>query len=323
MISRPISTWRRSLPTLLFWPVLAAGQQFSGPISGFVFDSVSGSLRPVLGIAGAAHLGNPILANLDFASVAPNGKRGIAVRNGQVWSLPDLSAGTLVQPVSGAIGQPEQIVWSGDSSTAVLYAPSSNLLQSLSPQGPGPAIDLSPLGALDALAVDGTGQRIAAAIGAAIYLIGPDGLPALVVQSGKTAALLFSKDGARLFAADHDGSRILEIPGAAPGAALNPFLDQNDGVAGPVALGASADGQFLYVASDKNQSVQTYQIPTHVALPELPLDFAPVCIEALSGPAVFRLNVPGEGKTPLLIFDTRAGASVYFVPATAVEGAGQ
>src|SRR5262249_15599521 len=98
------------------------------------------------------------------------------------------------------------------------------------------------------------------------------------------------------------------------------FIADTDTLADVAALGISPDGKSLYAASGKNRTLRIYAIPSGAALADFNLDVTPICLEALSDPAVFRLNQPDGEHTPLLIFDPRAAASVFFVPAPAVGG---
>ncbi len=90
------------LPALAASTLSLSGQStFSGPASGYVFDSVERSIRAIVGIPGAAYLGSqtgsPPLAPWDSVSVAPNGKRALGVRGLSVNLIPDLT-----QPASPA-----------------------------------------------------------------------------------------------------------------------------------------------------------------------------------------------------------------------------
>src|SRR5512134_3362781 len=73
--------------------LLALGAAFgqdgglTGPVSGMVFDADSRSLRPVVGVPGAAYLGQPAVSGLDWASVAPNGRAALVLSNAQLRLL--------------------------------------------------------------------------------------------------------------------------------------------------------------------------------------------------------------------------------------------
>src|SRR5581483_6926206 len=95
-IFRAISTAaasRQALFAALFFvaPLCAQQQEFSGPITGYVFDAATHSIRPLIGRPGAANLGAPWVTHWDVASVSPNGKMAIGVRAGAVRLIGDLS----------------------------------------------------------------------------------------------------------------------------------------------------------------------------------------------------------------------------------------
>ncbi|MGA3079142.1 MAG: hypothetical protein ABSG56_36370 [Bryobacteraceae bacterium] len=62
------------------WAQPSAG--VAGPVTGFIFDAQLGAVRPMLGIPGAAYLGNGVAIGLDAASVAPDGSAALAVERG-------------------------------------------------------------------------------------------------------------------------------------------------------------------------------------------------------------------------------------------------
>src|SRR5258708_35637070 len=71
-------------------PLAAQQIQLQGPTSGLIYDSASRSIRPILGLAGGAHLGSAIVSDLDYASIAPNGRSALVVESGQVALIRDV-----------------------------------------------------------------------------------------------------------------------------------------------------------------------------------------------------------------------------------------
>ena len=65
------------------WAQTSAG--VAGPVTGFVYDTQLGAVRPMLGIPGAAYLGNVVATGLGAASVAPDGSAALAMQqNGKL-----------------------------------------------------------------------------------------------------------------------------------------------------------------------------------------------------------------------------------------------
>src|ERR1017187_457338 len=58
------------------WAQTSAG--VARHVTAFIFDAQVGAVRPMLGIPGAAYLGNVVAAGMNAASVAPDGSAGLA-----------------------------------------------------------------------------------------------------------------------------------------------------------------------------------------------------------------------------------------------------
>ena len=100
------------------WAQSSAG--LAGPVTGFVFDAQAGAVRPMLGIPGAAYLGNVVAAGLQAASVSPNGSAALAVQQGGKLVLYSglRTALPVTLAVSGAIAGADHFAWGPGSGTA-------------------------------------------------------------------------------------------------------------------------------------------------------------------------------------------------------------
>ncbi len=79
--------------------MLAQSVTWSAPAGGFVFDRLTGSIRPVTGFVGAAVLGPAVFTGIEWAAIAPNQKSALLSRTtGLLW-IPDLTAPDRVQSV--------------------------------------------------------------------------------------------------------------------------------------------------------------------------------------------------------------------------------
>jgi hypothetical protein len=157
------------------WAQPSAG--VAGPVTGFIFDAQSGAVRPMLGIPGAAYLGNGVAIGLDAASVAPDGSAALAVeRGGKLMLYTGLrNAHPAALAVAGAIPSPDRFVWAADGSAAAVYSSRAGQAQILTGLAQSPVaaapINLSSLpGQVTALAFDGLRLIVAVA--------SPDGHPA-------------------------------------------------------------------------------------------------------------------------------------------------
>src|SRR5271157_5351517 len=121
-------------------PLLLAQQgSIAGPISGYVFDRTAHVLRPVLGIAGAAVLGDGVNFGLAVASVYVSPRQDSAVVVGVDRSLHlfRLNSGTAAEvAVNGLAGLPEGVAFSPSGTAAAIYAAGRVQLVAGLPDGP-------------------------------------------------------------------------------------------------------------------------------------------------------------------------------------------
>jgi WD40 repeat protein len=301
------------------WPATAQPQGFRGSVTGFVYAPASRSVRPLLGVRGAASMGSALLDQVDWASVAPGGRAALAVKDGQVQVLLGLDGLVPAQvSVDGLIDSPGRVAWSRDGRFAAVYASSTGLLQRVRFGGAAPLadtpLDISSLGRVTALAINVAGDRIAFGIDSAgLYLVEAGQSPALISAIAQPAAAAFDDSGQRLYAVDAATGRILEFNSGA-GEAEFAALDQAD-VAG---LAVSGNGRYLLVTCKTAKTVSVYDIASRTLANTIPLDFAPSRLDRLSADPVFLLN-GDKGSEWLLILDATETPGVYFVPAGSEE----
>src|SRR5512145_1242237 len=103
---------------------LGQGIQVGGPITGMVYDAPSKSLRQILGMPGAARLGAPLLSEVDWASVAPDGRTAVVVVQGEarLVSSKDITQDSSGTPILGLLNAPQFSCWAEDSASLVLYS---------------------------------------------------------------------------------------------------------------------------------------------------------------------------------------------------------
>ncbi len=95
---------------------LASAVRISGPVLGYYFDGAAATLRPLLGVPGAATMGKPV--EMEFrlakAAVSPAHDYLLAQVEGEAEvALLRLGAGELTRlRIAGALDSPEQIVFS-------------------------------------------------------------------------------------------------------------------------------------------------------------------------------------------------------------------
>jgi len=323
---------------------LSGQQTFSGPASGYVFDSVEGSIRPVLGIPGAAYLGSqpglPSGQLWNLVSVAPNGKRALAVSGLSVNLIPDLSQPGSFNSIAQVPGPISRIVWSGDSTAAAIWSVTAGQLQRITALDSTPLvhdpIDLSALlGTLSGWNLSPDGRYVAlsspASGTASVYLSDSDGAPLPIASLTSPGAVAFSADGASLFVFNGPKRQILifDLPsGAVAGSLDASSFEFAKGVAvaekeirevgagrrpepsGVQDLAVSADGARLYAVG--GETLCGYDLATATMPSCSTLEITPNSFQSMPGGTLL-LNYPRALSMPLWLLDGETGQT-YFVP---------
>ena len=310
-----------ALPCL---PAKAQPTSFQGPIVGFVFSGASKTVRPLLGIAGATHLEQPILNRVDSASIAPGGKWAFITSAGHAAFVGGLPASAPAESsVDGLIDPVDRVAWSRDGAFALLYSSSTSRMQRVRLSGSAPVadppIDLSPWGSVTTLAVDPTGQQIAAGFTASgLYLFHAGQSPALLLSIANPVTAAFDATGQSLFAVDADGQRIVQFQSRSGVSEFTSLVQPNGPALTPTGLAVSDDGRYLMLADSATRSVFVYETNSGLLANTIPLSFAPSRFEALSAGPVLLLN-GNDPKEWLLVLDASQVPAVYFVPGKAEE----
>lgn len=297
---------------------LAAQQPASvaGPSSGLVFDRAAGMLRPVMGVPGAATLGDGIALNyaVNWVVVSPRLDSAVAAaEDGSLHFLRLANGGVSELTVAGVSDVPRGVVFSpSGTAAALLYASQAQVVAGF-PDAPvlgkvmplESAVDTharpSARPAAGSVALSDDGAVLMEAHGGTVRLAGARG------RSSLTAGMLaaFAPGGHDAAVADGSGVTLVrDVDGSAQATVL-----AAEGVAEPVGLAFSADGATVFAAGASGV----------VALRTAGGD--PAQIDCACTPAglaamgqVFRLNELGQG--PLWLLDPGGQAPrTVFVPA--------
>jgi len=308
------------LPLLAFSSFASAQPvAFSGPVEAFAFDLPTRSIRPIIGVPGSSSFGSAIVERLEFGSVAPEQNYAVVLQ-GLVWQVAtNLNASRPTMHVlTGITARPQGVAWSGDGSLAVLYSFAGNWIQTVSglPGKPvvGPHTDLSSMGALKAVAADGSGKRVALAFGgsdAGVFLVPADALSSFqpLAKLANPVALSFSSDSSELFAIDASTRQLSVIGIAAPSSRTVSL----DGLADPFALRASAAG-VIYIASGSDKILREYSLSSQQTIADIPLSFKPTGLDGF-GRNSWMVGSRLRAGDPLWLFVYSPAAATYFVPA--------
>ncbi|HUE05685.1 MAG TPA: hypothetical protein VMR62_39450 [Bryobacteraceae bacterium] len=292
----------------------------AGPVTGFVFDTQLGAVRPMLGIPGAAYLGKVVATGMDAASIAPDGSAALAVeRTGKLVLYGALRSGTpAALPITGAIAGADHFAWAANSATAAVYSSGAGQVQILTSLAASPAagapLDLAGLpGPVTALAFDGQHLLIgvAAATSGGIYVASAASGPQLIAATASPSAIVLA--GNSLYFADSQSQQIFQVQNYAGTPAATVFANDSS-INSPAGLQVSADGQRLYAANAGNQKLGVYDIVSRSPVQTLDLSFTPTRLDLFGDSSVFLMN--GNGSGPLYVVrDGGAGkAAIYFVP---------
>lgn len=309
------------LSTLLLAASLSPAQEsrLDGPVSGLVYDEQAHAIRAIVGVPGAAYLGASLLSDLDYATVAPNGRYALALKEGKL-SLLRLSGELQTEQIAENYPTPSLSSWSADSDAVAIYGAEAGiaLWRSL---GAGreaahlgtPQAKLSTMileeGARSVVYVadgEATDAVFRAAEGAepALLLNGLD-IPALATSN--RAVYIADKGSNTVFVARDNGGAI-EVAQLA-----NESLGVND----PVGLAILGDA--LLVASGANHELIRLNASTGELLGRVALEFTPdrmvrLTLGADGASPLFSLKGRETAADPLEVLDAARGA-VFFVPA--------
>jgi hypothetical protein len=313
--------------SLLFASAAAAGWLcaqggVAGPVSGFVFDRSARALRPILGIPGAALLGDglDVGSELTAAYVAPGQTWALAVTaEGPVFLL--LAHGAVSRiAVDGVTAAPERVAFSPSGTAVALYAAGRvQVVQGL-PDAPrangalatgisGRSSQADARRRLGSFAVSDDGSYILYAQGDSIRLWGAAGEDFAVMPAGSNAIVAFAPGGHDAAAADPSAGVVLL--GDVAGAGSRRTLAAGGGMAYPAGLAFSADGRKLFLADAGARNVTAFDLASG-AQTVVSCDCVPAGLFPMGG--LFRLNE--AGPAPLWLLDARGGdARIVFVPA--------
>ena len=309
-----------------------------GPVSGVVFDGAEQALRPVIGVPGAAYLGAPLAAQIDFASVAPDGRRALAVSRGTVYYVRGLGSGELRWRILEPRASADRAAWSPDSRSVAVWSAESGRLRVWrglgdetaaalyrqtrgsrlwSPRRGAPgAPSVEDLGRTDglltALAVDERGGVVYAVPGG-VYRAGTGGRASLIAGIEEPVALAVWES--TLFVADRRSGEILEIHEAEGGGSdIRLFAGPGRGIDDPAALAVVDGGRTLVVAEARSQRLKFFDIATRAQTGEIG---APVRATRLLplGERRLLLNDRTKAADTLYVLDRAGPPAVYFIPA--------
>lgn len=282
---------------------VAADGRLNGPVSAFVYDNTSRSVRPILGVLGAAYAGDALADGMDAAAFAPSGLAGLFVKDGGVYLMRQSAEGAWNTVRIGEGSATASIVWSGDSLTAAVIDGRSAGIYKL--DGSLSATIAAIPGPVAAAALDG--QCLIAAIvsdgGSGVYLLQSGSEAKLLARADKPVSVAVS--GTHVFFADRGRNEVWDLRNYREGG--DPRLVA--AVEDPVGVAAAAD--LVVFASASGRKVSGVRPGSAEPVFDLALDFEPAGVERF-GNTGWLLNAGRSG--PLQVLAGGDQPAVYFVP---------
>ena len=299
---------------------MAGDDMLRGPVSGLLLDAASGSIRPILGTAGAAYAGAPAVRGADYASPAANGRQALVARNGSLYLLRRLGAGA---PVWRTLREDASdlglSVFSASGAALALHDTAHHRLELWNhlhdiPE-PAGEIDLNYIpGRLVSLAIHDDGATVFAAFQetpetATLHLLRPQAAPRLLLTLERAGALLLSDDA--LFLADRGRNEILRLTDWDTAFRLTTIAAAGHGVEDPVGIALAEDAKTLFVASGASRQVLAVDVAQQAVKAALDLSFRPTQLQRSGNLLLLASGVPGA--QPAQVLDP-ARFEVFFVP---------
>jgi hypothetical protein len=294
------------------------------PVLSYVVDS-GHQVRPLIGIVGAASVGNPADLGFDVtqAAVPPDHDYFIALSPGSNWPILLQAGGGTIMPSWFAFATTldpatviDRVALSPTGSAAALLSSAQGRIYlftnlSKSPVSNG-QIDVSSLGAVTAFGVSDDGKNVAIGVSdgqnGSVYVAGSWSQPIPAATMSHPAAIAFLRNSGDAIVADDLQNIIYSLSN---NQALL-IASASDGVASPVAIATSNDNQHIFVANAKTGSVVTISLTGTAAAPVY-CNCTLTGLYPTSTDSVFRLT--DFSGSPLLLFDAnRLVPRITFVP---------
>lgn len=304
--------WFTSLACVLILPALIAAQStMSSPVLGFVFDTSTAGLRPILGVPGAARLADPIPLGfaISDAVVSPQQDSALAViaEDRQLVGLEFSRSELRLHSLDGVRPGAGRIVFSPNGKSAALYYAEDRSITVLAGLPANPAIvayfDAATIpGTLTALALHDDHATLLAGFSegeiGSLFLFRPAQDPTLLSILNYPSAIRFLHRGQSAVVSDRVSNNVYYVTDVF-GSWQTVFLaSEQDGISTPTDIELSADDNRIVVAG--NGSVTSIRLSDR-SVQSYASEGAALELHRTRGKSVFLLN--RTLTDPLLIFD--------------------
>ncbi|MEO8657484.1 MAG: hypothetical protein ABI693_03400 [Bryobacteraceae bacterium] len=290
--------------------------QWADPSSGIVFDAPTQSIRRIAGFPGAASLSKPLVQNLDWAVIAPSGKRGIAeTQSGDfVWleaSGDEFSATRVVAPGAG----PFLARWNAASNAVRIYSAACSCFFTVTLHSGQPVLT-GQTQILDT--ASGTVQDFSwkqsitlVATDAGLYRMGISS--SQLLKSADSGVTYLLEESGRVWATRGATGEILEVVQR-----RGEYGELRLVTADPAALSDVASivtsGNSILAADRKTQRIRQIGLTSGVVEQSWDLDAVPGRMTSIGARPVWIVHERSKAQDPMLILDASNAPRVYFIP---------
>jgi DNA-binding beta-propeller fold protein YncE len=299
---------------------MALPASLEGPRMGMVFDPSMRAIRPILGIPGAAVLGDPLKTGLDLrkVAIAPQQDHALAAEgeHNQIAVLHFDRSPMTSTPVPGTHNGPDQMVFSPGGLVAAVHYKDGNRIQVLGGLPGSPKV-MEELylseGALPSALAIGDDDTVLAGVGGSVYWVTRSGEVPVLKGLSKVSAITLAT--ARLaLVADAANSQIHRLQNLTTALETDILAGPAQGIAAPVAVAIASDSRRAFVANGKSGMVAILYLQGKVPVHKIACECKLTGLDHLDGDNLFRLTEPSN--QPMWVLEASAKETrVVFVPA--------
>jgi DNA-binding beta-propeller fold protein YncE len=293
-----------------------------GPRLGFIFDHTTKSVRPILGIPGAATMGQPLESGLDLRKIAISPMQDYVLategEHNQVVVLATNHTPMVAVAVQGADHGPDQLSISAGGTAAALYYKGGNHVLVISGLPAAPKISarlyLSAGQVPSALAISDDGETLLAGVADSVYWVSPSGEVPILKGLHKIVSIALASNHTALVA-DGVANQIHRVQNVTSAVETDIVAGSKEGIAAPVAVAMSGDGKRAFVANGKSGTIAIVDLQSKTEVSQLSCQCTPTGLDRLAGTDVFRLTEPSSGPMWVLEAATHQSRIVFVPPA--------
>ncbi|HYI94398.1 MAG TPA: hypothetical protein VEX68_12695 [Bryobacteraceae bacterium] len=299
---------------LLLFPVLVAlpglTADFAGPVSGYVFEKESGSIRPINGFPGGSLLGSPVDLPVILQSVvirqAQNTAVGIVKESGAIVRITDITSTPEVSDHGGWLTKCNLVALSATGDFGVAYSSAESKLVRFMNSDLQSSIGTAEYGEISVVAVEGTAVLFGTRD--SLYRWVDNGIT-LLGRFEDISSVAFLNGGRDVAVADRARNSLSMISDVSGSREVTLLANEKEGINKPAAVCLGRDNRLLVANADSTAVV--LDASSRSILATIYLAAQPTRCEALNSNNLLLLN--DVGPEPLVLVDLSEMAS-FFVP---------